>query len=504
MVGYWKGLYQKAEAREEGLRNKASHFERQAERLIAEQPPSSSQAVDGKRKRASGVAAGRTAKRGKVKEFATWDESSLEKLDGSRITGKRMFLLLYKCSAIPNVEPAGRTLLRHIFDLHQLLRQDSPDSTEIAWMIQRACSATRTTISTVISSCFFPAPVKSTAATAGVAISKEDIDVAFVAMSRIVHLLIMAYERMAAGHDTTTRTTIQSRAAVNHALASLFRETLTDLASCIEHITLTDRASSSTAAVAPKSRPRRSKTSTATPAGINAANPAHDLPTYIARLLHTFLQSTLPKTPQHEDLHQGLTGLLLTRAGALLYTLTFSTGSRASTISAEIAASSIYRPSTTAASGITITTTGSDAPKSIAAGLESNANPEAAKRVAVAEAKYILPLVERVLLSTNRETLPSTRDSNSTLVYPLLLKMQNTLIRGVFGEDDGGAFADVLRMPREVELQTPAGHLDGKDDADQDAAWFLARMWEVCGWDVLSRKLQEEDCARDESMPDLP
>lgn len=89
--GYWKSLWEKAEAKEEALRNRVSHFERQAERLGAEldslRSPTPTQGLDKKRKRTVG-SAGKVTKRGKANDSSIWDERALEKFDGNRITGK--------------------------------------------------------------------------------------------------------------------------------------------------------------------------------------------------------------------------------------------------------------------------------------------------------------------------------------------------------------------------------------------------------------------------------
>jgi len=185
--------------------------------------------------------------------------------------------------------------------------------------------------------------------------------------------------------------------------------------------------------------------------------------------VHAFLASSTSESWQ-AHLHEGLLSLIITRAGALLYTLTFATGPRAVDISGEIASSSIYRTSAALTAGATI-------------------DPDKASRIALHEARYLLPLVERML---PKHSIPAsvTLDGVRDLSHSDLKKLQSTLVRGVFGIDDNGIFADVMRMPPAVELDTPAGRLDEAEGRmnEQDPDWFLARMWEVCGWDVLGQQ----------------
>lgn len=390
-----------------------------------------------------------------------------------------------KCSK-SDTFTAGRTLLQYIFNLHRLLRHGVRDRDELVCVIQKACSMAWATISTICRSCLLPGPAKA----AQPVTTTDDIDAIFVALSRIIQILLRGYELVLGGREAQADSHSNEHGATAHSIISLFQAILTELSSCIAQIAPSKSSQPATTTTAPKPRSRRAKTSTGI---VGTQNLARDLPTHLARLLHSFLAPSTPPspatvTPPHADLHEGFLGLLLTQAGALLYTTTFATGPRAPCVPAEIAASSIYR-----VRGPSPPSSATNSTNNAAAANAAADDPDAAKRGAVAQAKYILPLLERLLARTRTRT--RARDVDAQMV-----KVQNTLVRGVFGEDDGGAFGDVMRVPLQVEVAASMGRTedaaeDEDDDgvegdgrrAEQDAEWFLARMWEVCGWDVLAR-----------------
>lgn len=62
-------------------------------------------------------------------------------------------------------------------------------------------------------------------------------------------------------------------------------------------------------------------------------------------------------------------------------------------------------------------------------------------------------------------------------------RLQNTLLRGVFG-DDTETIANAFRRADEVDEQQLQQDIE---DASQevDSEWFIGELWELVGWDVL-------------------
>lgn len=342
----------------------------------------------------------------------------------------------------------------------------------MAWIIQQACAAAHATISVTCQSLLLPQPTRpSSLATAAAQLTKEELDATFFALTRILRLLATSHERIVSGPETARKSIVDARAGATHSLADLFRTTLSELSSCLQQLG-TDTPSHQPPA---KPKPRRAKIGPVvlpTPSELIKTLPAH-----LTRLLHAFVQLSQPPlslSPSTTNtINEAILSLLLTRLGTHLYTLTFSTGPRPASLSAEIAASSIYIPT---------------APV-VSTSFGTAANPKAAKRLAASEARYLLPLLERLLSDARASPAGPTPDGAHGSAA-MLERLQNTLVRGLFGNEDGGAFGDVMRMPMEVVLETPAGRVDGA--GEEDAEWVRGRMWEVCGWEVLGREFEED------------
>ncbi|KAK4946738.1 hypothetical protein LTR10_014240 [Elasticomyces elasticus] len=87
-----------------------------------------------------------------------------------------------------------------------------------------------------------------------------------------------------------------------------------------------------------------------------------------------------------------------------------------------------------------------------------------------------------MLLFSLRE---ATKDE--TLRHLIEATLQNTLLRGVFGDDDG-TFYDALRRRKGIlnhDLDKMLADLALEEDS---VDWFIGQLWEQLGWDILSRK----------------
>jgi hypothetical protein len=136
-------------------------------------------------------------------------------------------------------------------------------------------------------------------------------------------------------------------------------------------------------------------------------------------------------------------------------------------------------------------------------GLEhvSHLDVDAAIAAAELEAPYLVTLLKCTLsyLHANekkmpvraRELLTGSREAiDNTLLHEKVQKrLQDTLLRGVFGDDDDSF--------REAFTRDPSPENRGQvDEAVKEAVeqedkgqWFIGQIWEMLGWDVLSGKM---------------
>lgn len=73
--------------------------------------------------------------------------------------------------------------------------------------------------------------------------------------------------------------------------------------------------------------------------------------------------------------------------------------------------------------------------------------------------------------------------SHNSISAKTRTRLQNTLLRGVFGED-AASIGESLRRPLDLNINLPhEADMNGRlDDVD---SWFKKEVWELVGWDVL-------------------
>ena len=67
-------------------------------------------------------------------------------------------------------------------------------------------------------------------------------------------------------------------------------------------------------------------------------------------------------------------------------------------------------------------------------------------------------------------------------------KMQNTLLRALFGDQDE-AFRDSLRRPAKVERIDDTEDLMVGTEEDITSEWFIGEVWNSVGWDILTKHI---------------
>ncbi|KKZ63638.1 hypothetical protein EMCG_02079 [[Emmonsia] crescens] len=130
-----------------------------------------------------------------------------------------------------------------------------------------------------------------------------------------------------------------------------------------------------------------------------------------------------------------------------------------------------------------------------------------ARRAAECEAKHLIWILERAIAFTDQFERPSDEMNNTSVSTETILsrdpphgilqrardKLQNTLLKGVFGETEK-EFRDSLKMPEKPPYSLPEGQISGRFRAAVDidpAEWFTQEVWRLVGWDVL---LNEKQC----------
>ena len=257
---------------------------------------------------------------------------------------------------------------------------------------------------------------------------------------------------------------------------------------------------------------------------------------FITHLFHHKTQADESKDPHQKkayaELLEGTLSVLLTRAGSLLYTSTFST-SRGETIAAEIAvaATATGGPREDSAQHDTSNTTKSSAHN------DSNGNDQ---RAAASESRSILSLLQLVLpayqyqfrhesdstastvqgnrdisggIHTHTPALTPARRAGSSLIAKPIDAIQNTLLKGIFGSSlsdspfvssclgdwSNGDAANSARLTGRDGDDIMHNHID--DDRDEDdevedgegADWFAREMWELVGWEILARGFESSN-----------
>ncbi|KAK2797689.1 hypothetical protein FQN50_009113 [Emmonsiellopsis sp. PD_5] len=123
---------------------------------------------------------------------------------------------------------------------------------------------------------------------------------------------------------------------------------------------------------------------------------------------------------------------------------------------------------------------------------------EIAQRAAGIEARHLIWILERVLAFTNQfETPPATPTSEDrgpaasnksppSILESVKVKLQNTLLKGIFGE--GHEFNNTLKLPEMPSYSVADGDLSRWSYADAEkepSEWFTQEVWRLIGWDVL-------------------
>ena len=127
----------------------------------------------------------------------------------------------------------------------------------------------------------------------------------------------------------------------------------------------------------------------------------------------------------------------------------------------------------------------------------STFDKETALRAVQLEAPYLIYILDNVMtLVSSHEALDrsqptslfslfkDSRTSNCSFVAQIKEKLQNSLLKGVFGDDDE-TFCNVLQIP-----ERPGRGVDNSPvqvgPVEQTLEWFTSEVWRALGWRILT------------------
>jgi hypothetical protein len=125
----------------------------------------------------------------------------------------------------------------------------------------------------------------------------------------------------------------------------------------------------------------------------------------------------------------------------------------------------------------------------------SNLDSGTATRAVQLEAPYLIYILDKVmafvdghqaLMSSRSTSLFSlSKDSSDTFAKQIREKLQNTLLKGVFGDDDE-TFRNSLQKPIGLESGMDGDLPAQLGPAEQTPEWFTGEIWRILGWNILA------------------
>lgn len=204
----------------------------------------------------------------------------------------------------------------------------------------------------------------------------------------------------------------------------------------------------------------------------------------IAQFLNSLISNLNKNDRHHREIFEGVLFVLMERVGKLLFHCTFDRH-RSATVEGDIALppvknnKSVMMESETEATAIRL---------------------EALSLITILErlmglAPYHMnsPLSSGSSTAKNRRTSGLTRTSTIKSLTPASRvplsayardRLQRTLIKCMFGEEDRDEFSDVLRMPATLGTMPSIAKVEDKDVGE----WFSGEVWKLIGWDLLSKE----------------
>lgn len=292
-----------------------------------------------------------------------------------------------------------------------------------------------------------------------------DVESTAVAVQRTIPTVVQGLDRLCANPDTSSHF-----GSAVYDVVVLFEAVLSQLSS----IAL-QNARESTNIVGKRVGPTKPKSRTVKKTAAVAVTNHHGACQGLAKLAACVMLSLDPLNNGHNQILEGCLCALLDHLGSSLSTAVFTDEQPVEQQS---------------------TFTGVVPPQ----GLQdlSDIDPRTAVQAVQMEAPYLVYILDKVMTFINvhqgvmtTESTPlfslqkTTKTSRGAFAQKIKEKLQNTLLKGVFGDDDE-TFRDSLRRPPEAandavdEFSAQVGVCEGTPK------WLTSELWRILGWDILT------------------
>lgn len=349
-------------------------------------------------------------------------------------------------------EPA---LLRRVFDIHAIVKASGKtDTTKLAYHIIEAAAAVSEIAKQGVQECI-----------ADEATDLEPLQSTLTAASRATASIFVGLNRI--GH-VPEGSVVQGK--VVHAIVRMFRDTLGEFESLASAEVEKSDSEAAVSKGKSKAKSKAKTTKSTTTQGLSTLNALASFLSNVVGLLDS-------KVDANKAVFEGLAYCVLRRLGRHLYSTVFG-HPRASTLEAEILQSrdDIEDDETT--------------PSPQEKELQQ-------KRIRV-EAPYLIHLLTRILsiapahlgAALTKTGKPKQAHNKAAMKGALAITakdcLQSTLVNAIFGTegmDENDPFIDCLKMPVPGNATIPVPKVKEPEVAE----WFKGEMWNLLGWEILSR-----------------
>ncbi|EFW19484.1 hypothetical protein D8B26_007710 [Coccidioides posadasii str. Silveira] len=458
-TAFWREAYEKSEAAQSRLLDRIYELEqRNGASALNVEPESGSKAP--LRKRKTNGSPGSIALRPPKRSKTTADEKINIRKANSKFAASELGI------AAGFLENATTPFLRRVHTLRKLLHRPSEPE-----LLVTTCADICANVEQLIRLSIGPNRTKTMNSDNSSHIRSQNpglLDILIV-FEQCYPLLLQALRKVA-GKDKVKN----NKGIIHYHLVHLFQFILLQLH---QHVLAKAKAISHLGKVSTKKGRQVPRTKTTNPLGQPLAQLSReDSQTLdsISRVLATMILSINTSRYRQIDLLEGFLFILLEHIGQMLGLVVFK----------ELRSNSDLR---TCPSKLPL-------PCPLAKEPTSRIEPTILEHAAVLQSYHLIWIFEQALSTLDRcgDHLKSgVRGCNITsTTSPFLAhtkkKLQNTLLRGVFGEDDA-KFQDSLKLPRPVvQSRGMNGSADNiESSGENNGDWFIQELWRLLGWNTL-------------------
>ena len=359
-------------------------------------------------------------------------------------------------------------LARYLFEFGLLLRLQPPPVESLTTAIISSCVQADATLSSIVGAVFSSHP---TGEPPSVRITPPMIDMkdTLTAIKHIVRISTKLLGDLPVSEALLGKAIYSIVALFNTMLDVLHNVALSKARASILHV---DDRATNLAARQQKVIPGQS--------GENLIIESQNWLGIITNGLVVFLESLQPLQAAHKSLMEGISCIFLEYVGNNLSILSFSDQGMADDV---VVHSSLLLP--------------------MEIQYSNHQDRKVAKVVASEEAPYLIFILEKLVSlfkiydaedSKNDATFLGPKGSDtakSGFLEGIQTKLQNTLLRGAFGESNKD-FLDSLKPPARstTSIESASPSFEIRKDSPE---WFVERVWTLIGWEVLAKTLEHDE-----------